>query len=58
MKITFPQRRDGQILNCAYGHHWPLNQFTSGYVRIQLKASRKGRVKVNYKWALTRGELA
>ncbi len=58
MKITFPQRRDGQVLNCQYGHHWPLDRFTAGYVRIKLKTSRKGKVKVNYKWAATRAELA
>jgi hypothetical protein len=51
------RRRDGQVLNCEYGHHWPLNLFTSGYVQIRLKATRKGKVKVTYTWAEERAEL-
>jgi len=58
MKITFPRRTNGQILNCAYGHHWPLDRFTSGYVRIQLRITTKGKCKIKYVWAATREELA
>lgn len=51
------RRADGQVLNCEYGHHWPLNLFTTGYVQIRLKTTRKGKVKVNYTWAEDRAEL-
>lgn len=58
MKKTFPRREDGQILNCAYGYHWPLDRFVDGYVQIRLKITRRGKVKINYVWAKTRSELA
>ena len=57
MKIKFSQRKDGQILNCEYGHHWPLDLFGKGYVKIKLKTTRKGKVKTDYVWAKTRAEL-
>ena len=25
-------RKRGQILDCQYGFHWPLNNYTFGYV--------------------------
>ena len=58
MKLKFPRREHGQVLNCEYGHHWPLDLFTKGYVKINLKTTRKGKVKTNYVWAKTRAELA
>jgi hypothetical protein len=27
-------RKRGQILDCQYGFHWPLNLHTNGYVYI------------------------
>lgn len=51
------RRQHGEILNCAYGHVWPLNLFTSGYVRIEIRVSRKGRPRLDYVWAATRAEL-
>lgn len=49
--------KDGQVLNCEYGHHWPLSLFTTGYVRISMKQTRKG-LRLRYKWAATRAELS
>lgn len=49
--------KDGQILNCEYGHQWPLDQFTTGFVKIKLRLTRKG-IKIRYVWAETREELA
>jgi hypothetical protein len=58
MKMTtMPRRTDGQILNCKYGYQWPLSQYTTGYVQIQLRTTRKGKVRANYVWAATRAEL-
>jgi hypothetical protein len=55
MNIRF---KDGQILNCEYGHCWPLNLFTEGFVRINIITTRRGNLKVRYTWAETREELA
>ena len=52
------RRYDGQILNCAYGHHWPLNLFLDGFVRISVETTRRGNIKVRYKWAAERQDLA
>lgn len=52
------RRKDGEILNCEYGHQWPLNLFTSGFVRINITTTRKGKLKLDYVWAETREELA
>lgn len=52
------RRYHGQILNCRYGHQWPLSQFTDGYVRIEIRTTSKGRLKLSYVWAATREELA
>lgn len=27
-------RKQGEILACQYGHKWPLNLHTSGYVKV------------------------
>ena len=27
-------RTDGEVLNCGYGYHWPLNLHKSGFVRV------------------------
>ena len=50
------QRHDGQVLNCAYGHWWPLSQHTDGYVKIKVRHTRDG-VRLTYRWAETRAEL-
>ena len=50
-------RKDGQILNCEYGYRWPLNLYRTGYVKISIKPTRKGNVKVMHTWAATKEEL-
>lgn len=50
-------RKDGQILNCEYGFHWPMNLYSTGYVMISIKPTRKGNVKVSHTWAATKEEL-
>jgi hypothetical protein len=50
------QRHDGQVLNCAYGHWWPLSQHTDGFVKIKVRRKRDG-VRLTYRWAATRAEL-
>lgn len=52
------RRKHGEILNCGYGHHWPLNLFSTGYVQIIITTTRKGKLKLDYVWAETRAELA
>jgi hypothetical protein len=54
MNVRF---KDGQILNCEYGHQWPLNLFTTGYVQISVKQTRRG-LKIRYTWAETRAEFS
>ena len=54
---TITQRYDGQILNCAYGHRWPLNLYTDGFVRISVSVSEKGNLKIKHVWAETREQL-
>jgi hypothetical protein len=31
---SMTNRKRGQILDCQYGFHWPLNLHTNGYVYI------------------------
>lgn len=33
-KVTILKRKPNQILACQYGHIWPLDMHTSGYVKI------------------------
>lgn len=56
MLLTKIQRHDGEVLNCAYGHWWPLSQHTTGFVKIKVRHTRDG-VRLTYRWAETRAEL-
>lgn len=51
------RRYHGQILNCEYGNQWPLNLYTTGYVKILFETTRKGKIKLEHVWAETRKEL-
>ena len=33
-KITILTRKPNQVLHCGYGHHWPLNLHSSGFVKV------------------------
>lgn len=57
MKTKIAQREDGQILNCKFGHRWPLSLYTSGYVKVFISTTAKGKVKLTHKWAATKEEL-
>lgn len=52
-----PSRKNGQILNCQYGYHWPLNLYTTGFVRLDITTGKRGKPKIRYTWAATRTEL-
>jgi hypothetical protein len=41
--------KDGQILDCSYGHRWPLNMFFKGFVKMSVKQTKKGNIKVSFK---------
>lgn len=51
MQNTILIRKPNQILACAYGHNWPLDNHTSGYVKIVCNESRQ------YLWAESRKTL-
>ena len=34
MQQTLLTRKRDQILTCGYGHHWPLNLHTKGFVLV------------------------
>lgn len=58
MKVTELARRyNGQILSCEFGHQWPLNLYSAGFVRIVLEVTSKGNIKMKHVWAATREEL-
>lgn len=58
MRVTEVTRRyHGQILNCEFGHQWPLNLYQNGFVKILVEVTRKGRVKLLHVWAETKEEL-
>lgn len=46
------QRKHGQILDCKYGFHWPLNLHIDGYVYIVDSDTK------SYIWSPTRPFLA
>jgi hypothetical protein len=58
MKLPMVARRtSGEIFNCKFGHRWPLNLHTDGFVRVHIDVTRKGNLKLGYTWAATVDEL-
>jgi hypothetical protein len=59
MKVTELARRyNGQILSCEFGHLYPLNLYSTGFVKILIEVTQKGNIKMKHIWAATKEELS